>query len=181
MESTQSYKDAKGRARRVGSICGGGRYDGLVKQLLGITAPATGASIGVDRLAELLTLTGRNNTVIDGPVIVTVLDKTLMPEYQNIARSLRQAGIETEVYYGPNQGFKKLNKQLGYADDRNCTTAIILGSDELDKGVVSVRDLKLGKAIVDEVTDKKEWRARVQHEVPRADLVAFIGNLIEKK
>ena len=70
---------------------------------------------------------------------------------------------------------------MGYADDRNCTTAIILGSDELDKGVVSVRDLKLGKAIVDEVTDKKEWRARVQHEVPRTDLVAFIGNLIEKK
>jgi len=181
VESTQTYKDEKGRERRVGSICGGGRYDGLVKQLLGITAPATGASIGVDRLAELLTLTGRNSTLIDGPVIVTVLDAALMPEYQKIARSLRTAGIETEVYYGPNQGFKKLNKQLGYADDRNCTTAIILGSDELDKGVVTVRDLKLGKAIADEVTDKKEWRARVQHEVPSTDLVAFIGKLLEQK
>ena len=177
VESTQFYLDEKGRERRVGSICGGGRYDDLVKQLLGVKAPATGASIGVDRLAELLTLTNRGGTA-EGPLLITVLDLEMMPEYQKIAKQLREGGINTEVYYGPNQGFKKLKKQLSYADDKNCPIVILLGSDEFEKGVVSVRDLKMGRAIADEVTDKKEWRERVQHEVPRVDLVSFVNKLL---
>ena len=179
VESTQFYLDHKGRERRVGSICGGGRYDGLVKQLLGVNVPATGASIGVDRLAELLTLTNRGGTA-QGPLLITVLDKEMMPEYQKIAKELREGGVNTEVYYGPNQGFKKLKKQLTYADDKNCPIVILLGSDEFGKGVVSVRDLKMGREIADEVTDKKEWRARVQHEVSRTDLVSFVNKLLNK-
>ena len=179
VESTQTYKDEKGRKRRIGSICGGGRYDGLVKQLLGMKAPAVGASIGIDRLAELLMSTGRAGTAVDGPAIIIVFDTEMMPEYQKMARELRQGGVDVEIYYGPYQGFKKMKKQMSYADQKNCPIAIMLGSDELEKGVVSVRNLKLGKAIADTVTDKKEWREKTQHEVPRADLVSFVRKLIE--
>lgn len=178
VESTQSYKDAKGRSRKVGSICGGGRYDGLVAKLLGIKAPATGASIGVDRLAELLHLTGKLEATTDGPVLITVLDPDLSAEYQSIATSLRKAGIQTEVYYGFYQGFRKMKKQLSYADKKNCPIAILLGSDELEKGVVSVRNLKLGKALASEISDKKEFRRRTQNEVPRSELVGFIQQLL---
>ena len=163
VESLQTYKDAKGRERRVGSICGGGRYDGLVENLLHVKVPATGASIGVDRLAELLTLTGQVPEQIDGAVIVIVFDDDLMPLYQKTAMQLRAAGINTEIYYGAKRGLKH---QMAYADRNNCPLAIIIGGDEAAKGVASVKNLKLGKQLADTITDKNEWKQRVQKEIP---------------
>ncbi|MBK8965281.1 MAG: ATP phosphoribosyltransferase regulatory subunit [Lewinellaceae bacterium] len=130
VESKQTYKDEKGNDKKVGSICGGGRYDDLVEKLLGIKVPATGASIGVDRLAELLQLTKQASRQISGPVLVVVFDDNLMPEYQKIASQLRKAKIDAEVYYGYQRG---INKQLAYADKKNCPIAILLGEDELKK------------------------------------------------
>lgn len=175
VESRQTYTDEKGRERRVGAICGGGRYDDLVAQLLGIRVPATGASIGVDRLCELLMLTKQASAQADGPVFICMFDNQLMNEYQNMARDLREAGIATEIYYGYQKG---LNKQLSYADQKNCPLAILLGGDEHAKGVVSIKNLKLGKEISGEVTDKAEWTKRVQTEVKREDLVATIKLLL---
>lgn len=175
VESLQTYIDEKGRERRVGSVCGGGRYDGLVKNLLGISVPATGASIGVDRLAELLALTNQLPEKAVGPVLVIVFDDQLMPEYQKIARELRDNGLTAEVYYGFQRGLKK---QLAYADQKNCPVAILLGEDELQKGVVTVRNLRLGKEMAAEITDKDEWKSKVQFEVPRDQLITKISTLI---
>ncbi len=173
--STQSYIDEKGRERKIGSICGGGRYDGLVEKLLGLKVPATGASIGVDRLAELLTLTKRVPAKATGPVLVIVFDDIMMAEYQRIAFDLRQAGVEVEVYYGNQRGLKK---QLAYSDKKNCPVAILLGEDEVKKGVVTVRNLKLGKEMSSQMTDKAEWKDKVQMEVKREDLVAEVTKLL---
>ena len=167
VESLQTYKDAKGVERRVGSICGGGRYDGLVENLLHVKVPATGASIGVDRLAELLTLTGQVPEQIDGPVIVIVFDDELMPLYQKTAMNLRAAGINTEIYYGAKRGLKH---QMAYADRNNCPLAVIIGGDEAAKGVASVKNLKLGKQLAATITDKNEWKQRVQKEIPLDNL-----------
>ncbi len=177
VESTQTFKDEKGRERRVGSICGGGRYDNLVKNLLGIKVPATGASIGVDRLAELLFLTNRLPSVTQptGPVLVIVFDDELMPEYQVIARELRNKGVNTEVFYGFQRGLKK---QLAYADQKNCPVAIMLGEDELKKGVVTVRDLRLGKEMSSEIANKDEWKKNAQFEVQRELLIDKIVSMI---
>ncbi|MCX6583980.1 MAG: histidine--tRNA ligase [Candidatus Aminicenantes bacterium] len=177
VQSLQTYKDDKGRERRVGSICGGGRYDDLVKNLLGLRVPATGASIGVDRLAELLTLTNQVPGTLRGrgPVLVIVFDDHLMVEYQGIARELRDAGMDVEVYYGSQRGLKK---QLSYADDKNSPIAILLGEDELKKGVVTVRDLRLGKEMAAEISDKAEWKKKVQFEVSRSELLEKIRHLI---
>lgn len=176
VESKQTYTDEKGRERRVGAICGGGRYDDLVAQMLGIRVPATGASIGVDRLCELLMLTKQASAKADGPVFICMFDHTLMNEYQSMARELRAAGIPAEIYYGFQKG---LNKQLSYADQKNCPLAILLGGDELAKGIVSVKNLKLGKEISGEVTDKAEWTKRVQTEVKREDLVSAVQHLLQ--
>ncbi|MEM9547405.1 MAG: histidine--tRNA ligase [Bacteroidota bacterium] len=170
VESKQSYKDEKGRERRVGSICGGGRYDGLVKNLNGVAVPATGASIGVDRLAELLMLTNQVPNKVQGPVFIAVFDDELMPEYQKIAAELRENNIATEIYYGSSKGMKK---QFKYADKRNASLAIMLGSDEAERGVVSVKDLILGRQSF-EIQDRDEWKKRIQSEVKREDLVSFI-------
>lgn len=177
VESKQTYTDEKGRERRVGAICGGGRYDDLVAQMLGIKVPATGASIGVDRLCELLMLTKQAPEKADGPVFICMFDNQLMNEYQGMAHELREAGIPVEIYYGFQKG---LNKQLGYADQKNCPLAILLGGDELAKGIVSIKNLKLGKEISGEVTDKAEWTKRVQTEVKRNELVGAVQSLLNK-
>lgn len=175
VESLQTYKDAKGRERRVGSICGGGRYDGLVENLLHVKVPATGASIGVDRLAELLTLTGQVPEQIDGPAIIIVFDDNLMPLYQKTAMQLRAAGINTEIYYGAKRGLKH---QMAYADRNNSPLAIIIGGDEAAKGVASVKNLKLGKQLAETITDKNEWKKRVQTEIPLSTLADEIKKML---
>jgi histidyl-tRNA synthetase len=174
-ESLQTYIDEKGRKRKVGSICGGGRYDGLVEKLLGMKVPATGASIGVDRLAELLTLTNQVEKKADGPVLITIFDEKLMVEYQKIASNLRKNNISTEIYYGSK---KQLKHQLSYADEKNCPIAILLGEDEIKKGIVSVRNLKLGKQLSSEITDKNEWKKRVQSEVKMENLAEEIMKML---
>jgi histidyl-tRNA synthetase len=177
VESKQTYKDEKGNEKRVGSICGGGRYDDLVEKLLGIKVPATGLSIGVDRLAELLQLTNQAPEKISGPVLIVVFDNNLMPEYQKIASQLRKAKIDTEVYYGFERGLKR---QLAYADKRNCSVAIMMGENELQKGTITVKDLKAGKDIAADFTDKTEWLKTAQVEVKKEDLVKKVKELIKK-
>jgi histidyl-tRNA synthetase len=174
VESLLTYRDDKGRERRVGSICGGGRYDGLVEKLLGMKVPATGASIGVDRLAELLQMVKPGQTVAQGPVFIAYFDDELQPEYYRIARELRLAGIAAEVYVGNAKGFKKVNKQMSYADKKNCPLAILIGGNEAEKGVATVKNLKLGKELESTTTDKQAWISQVQQEVPLGDLVAYI-------
>ena len=171
VESLDFYRDRKGRKRKVGAICGGGRYDGLVENLTGIKVPAVGASIGVDRLAELLTLTQQAPPPPQGPVVIIVFDDFLMPEYQKIAAQLRKAGIATEIYYGQKKGLKK---QFQYADRKNSPFAIMIGSNELEKGVATVKDLWLGKQQTG-IKDKDEWRKKVQQEVPLDKLVEFFS------
>jgi histidyl-tRNA synthetase len=179
VESLLKITDEKGKERRVGSICGGGRYDGLVENLLGIKVPAVGASIGVDRLAALLEMANALPPKEDGPVLVTYLDSEFALEYQKIAAELRAAGIKAETYCGEyRKGGKALLKQLKYADSRNSPVAIMLGGNEFEKGVVSVRNLKKGAELAATVEDKKEWQNLVQKEVKREDLVGFVKGLL---
>lgn len=176
VESLMTYTDRKGRKRQVGSICGGGRYDGLVENLLGMKVPATGASIGVDRLAELLSLAGQTAEKEAQTALIIVFDDTMMPQYQKIAAELRQNQVKTEIYYGGNRNLKK---QFSYADTKNAAVAIMVGEDEIAKDVVTIKDLKLGKQMQD-IKDKDEWRQRVQFEVPRSQMVEKVKELVNK-
>ena len=175
VEYVGTYTDSKGRKRKVGSICGGGRYDGLVEKSLGMKVPAVGASIGVDRLAEILTLTKQTPELAQGPVIIVAFDNNLMTEYQKIAFALRAKNIEVEVYYGSR---KNLKKQLSYADKKNCPIAILIGENEFNNGVATVRNLKLGKELASQISDKKEWRERVQTEIKRENLTEEILKML---
>ena len=177
VESLQTYKDEKGRERRVGSICGGGRYDGLVENLLGVKVPATGASIGVDRLAELLTLTNQAQINNDGPVIIIAFDDSLMPLYQKTAMQLRSAGIDTEISYGAKRGLKH---QMAYADRNNSPLAVIIGSNEAEKGVATIKNLRLGKQLAESIADKNEWKNKVQQEVAIEKIAEEIKKILEK-
>ena len=177
-ELTFEIKDEKGRPRSFGSVAGGGRYDDLVKRFTGQEVPATGVSIGVDRLLAALHMKGRLNTDTTGPVVVTVMDRDRMADYQGIVSELRNAGIRAEVYLGNPKSF---GNQLKYADQRNSPIAIIQGGDELEAGTLQVKDLILGAKIA-ETASQEEWSERPQQfEIPRADLVSRIKALLDEQ
>ncbi|MCE8440317.1 His/Gly/Thr/Pro-type tRNA ligase C-terminal domain-containing protein, partial [Rhodovulum sulfidophilum] len=137
--------------------------------------PATGVSIGVDRLLAALRAKGRAGAGMDGPVIVTVMDRDRMAEYQTMVGELRSAGIRAEVYLGNPKNF---GNQLKYADKRQSPVAIIQGSDEAARGVVQIKDLVLGAKIA-ESASLEEWKSQpAQFEAARADLVAEVRRLL---
>ena len=175
-ELTFEITDDKGRPRQFGSVAGGGRYDDLVKRFTGQSVPAVGISIGVDRLLAALHAKGRIGTAAEGPVVVTVMDRTRMADYQAMVAELRNAGIRAEVYLGNPKNF---GNQLKYADRRGSPVAVIQGEDEAARGVVQIKDLVLGARIAESAT-LEEWKDQpAQREVARADLVQAVAAMIE--
>ncbi|NGM44032.1 histidine--tRNA ligase [Rhodobacter sp. SGA-6-6] len=176
-ELTFEILDDKGRKRQFGSVAGGGRYDGLVKRFTGQDVPATGISIGIDRLLAALRAKGRSTGDTAGPVVVTVMDRDRMADYMAMVGELRAAGLRAEVYLGNPKNF---GNQLKYADKRQSPVAVIQGWDEAGKGSVILKDLILGARIAESAT-LEEWKDRpAQVEVPRADLVAEVRKMLGK-
>jgi histidyl-tRNA synthetase len=174
-ELTFEILDEKGRKRQFGSVAGGGRYDDLVKRFTGQSVPATGVSIGVDRLLAALRAKGRTSGAAPGPVVVTVMDRDRMADYMAMVADLRNAGIRAEVYLGNPKNF---GNQLKYADKRQSPVAVIQGGNEADKGTVILKDLILGAQIAQNAT-LEEWKDRpAQVEIARADLVAEVRKML---
>lgn len=174
-ELTFEIMDEKGRPRQFGSVAGGGRYDDLVKRFTGQSVPATGVSIGVDRLLAALRAKGRSAGDSAGPVVVTVMDRDRMADYMAMATELRGAGLRAEVYLGNPKNF---GNQLKYADKRASPVAVIQGSSEAEKGTVILKDLILGAKIAAGAS-LEEWKQRpAQVEVPRAGLVAAVRQML---
>ena len=174
-ELTFKIKDEKGRLRQFGSVAGGGRYDDLVKRFTGQEVPATGISIGVDRLLAALRMKGRVGQTAPGPVVITVMDRDRMSDYQSMAAELRAAGIRAEVYLGNPKNF---GNQLKYADKRKSPIAIIEGDVEKAAGIVQIKDLILGAELAKKAS-LEEWKARPsQIESPRAELIEQVRKML---
>ena len=176
-ELTFEILDEKGRKRQFGSVAGGGRYDDLVKRFTGQAVPATGVSIGVDRLLAALRAKGRAGAEAAGPVVVTVMDRDRMADYMAMVGELRAAGIRAEMYLGNPKNF---GNQLKYADKRQSPIAVIQGGTEAEACVVILKDLILGAQIAQNAT-LEEWKDRpAQVEIPRADLVAAVKRMLTR-
>ncbi|NDV86093.1 histidine--tRNA ligase [Aurantimonas aggregata] len=182
----------KGQKVQFGSVGGGGRYDGLVSRFMSQPVPATGFSIGVSRLMTALKNLGRLETAErPGPVVVTVMDRDRMADYQAMAARLRAAlntdadgnptaePVPVEVFQGNP---KQFGKQLQYADRRNAPVVIIQGGDEKAAGKIQVKDLIEGKKIAETIEDNAEWReARAGQElVDEADMVEAVRAILAR-
>ncbi len=159
----------EGSRHAFGSVAGGGRYDDLVARFTGQKVPATGASIGVDRLLAALKALGKVDAR-EGrcPVLVTTMDKRLRSKYQEWATRLRDAGIPTELYVGTG----RVDKQFKYADRRGFTAAIVGGEDEVGQGQVSIKDLRQGEELskaADLAADRKAWLEQLPGQFTCAD------------
>jgi len=163
--------DEKGNPVRFGSVGGGGRYDDLVARFTGQKVPATGFSIGVSRLQAALNLIGRAPKPTPGPVVVTVMDKDRIADYQKLVQTLREADIRAELYLGNP---KKFGRQLEYADKRGAPVAVIQGENERDAGEVILKDLIEGAKVAAAIKDNKEWK-----ETRPAQVSIKTENLVE--
>jgi len=165
-------------APEFGSIFGGGRYDDLVMRFLGERVPATGASIGVDRLLAALTKLGRvESRRATAKVLVTAIDESLTDDYFQMTFELRRAGIPTELYLGSERG---VGKQLKHADRAGIPIALLYGADEKARGVVTLKDMASGRQRSEALKGREQWRQERpgQIELPRTDLVTGIRTMI---
>lgn len=168
-------------AREYGSVMAGGRYDQLIGLFSGERVPATGASIGIDRLFDAMRkyalIKSRPSTA---DVIVTIMVKEKTVEYLKMAKQLREEGINTEVYVGEET---KIGKQLEYADKCGIPIAVIVGPHEFSNNQITLKDLRLLGREEAEIEDRKEWlKARIgQKTVPREKFIEEIKQLLTQK
>ncbi len=134
-------KNIKGQVIQFGSIGGGGRYDNLVNNFGSFNAPATGISIGLDRLVFALMQKKEFKIKQSKPVVICIFDKNSMKEYINVQTILRKAGISVEIYPGES----KLKKQMEYANKIKSPAVILYGEDEIKSGKLTLRNLSSGK------------------------------------
>ncbi len=125
---------------KIGSVTGGGRYDGLLKALGGPDLPAVGTTIGMERILDVIEELGlwKNIELQTTKTLVTVFSPELMNQSIEVANKLRSVGIQTELYL---DGTTKIEKQLKYADKKNIPLVIIVGADEIAQKVVRVKNM----------------------------------------
>ncbi len=147
---------------QIGSICSGGRYDDLASNYTKSRLPGVGISIGATRLFWQLREAGLIATADSSvEVLVGLMDDARLADSLAIARELRAAGICTEVQLEA----KKLTRQFQYADRSGIRYMVLLGEDELARGVVTVKDL----------------RRQEQFELARPELAAGLKAKLEQQ
>jgi histidyl-tRNA synthetase len=168
--------DEDGNSVRIGSVGGGGRYDDLVARFTGEKIPATGFSVGISRLAAAFSISGAL-TALDGPVVVLNMDRENPATALQLATELRRAGLRAEAYMGSSG----MRPQMKYADRRRAPVVVMVGTDELEKGVVTIKDLKEGARKAASIESNQEYReARPgQFEAPRAEMITRIRAIVE--
>ena len=179
-ELLMETKDEYGKPVRFGSVGGGGRYDDLVARFTGQSVPATGFSMGVSRLYSALRLLGKTqDTETTAPVVVLVMDKERLGDYQKMVQQLRAANIRAEMYVGTS-GMKA---QMKYADKRGSPLVVIQGGDEKAKGEVTLKDLALGAKLASGVESREEYASQrlAQVSIPEFDLVSAVKKMLERK
>ena len=139
----------------VGSVSGGGRYDGLVGMFSGRQVPAVGISLGLERLLVVMEERGMlTGAATQTSVLVTRFSADLDGASARAAASLRAQGIAAELWLGEPGS---LGKQFKYAAGRNIPYAVVIGPEEAAAGEVNVKDLRSGeqgKMALSAVADK---------------------------
>ena len=126
-------------AKKIGSVCSGGRYNNLASLYTSETIPGVGASIGLDRLLAGLEMTGEEKkSEIFTDIIIFCFDPKFNGFYHRLCEELRDNGFRCEVF--PEN--KKLGQQFSFAEKKNIPLAVICGEDEMAKQSVSLKDLR---------------------------------------
>jgi histidyl-tRNA synthetase len=137
-----------------GTVIGGGRYDGLIELLGGPPTAGIGWAGGIERLVALVKVLEKEPPEPERPVAIIPMGAAAEQRALGLARELRRAEVPVELAYRGN-----MKRRLQRANKLNASHALILGEDELAKGVVALKDLDTGE----------------QEEVPLDEVVDFLG------
>lgn len=126
------------KGEKIGSVAGGGRYDNLIELYGGRPTPATGISLGIERIMEILKKRAIKLPKTKIKVFVANVDPSLKKEAVKIAMRLREGGIETQT----DLMGRSLTKQLEYANSLGIPFVVIVGKEEVKKNKFKLRDMK---------------------------------------
>ncbi len=126
------------------SVCAGGRYDGLVAQLGGAPTPGIGWAMGQERIVMLLQKLGLTGSVEHPQLYMVVAGAGAELQAFKVAESLRDAWPQLRLQY--NLGGGNFKTQFKRADKSGAAYALVLGEDEMARGVVAIKDLRAGRA-----------------------------------
>ena len=135
------YETFLNQYRELGSVCSGGRYENLAEHYTDKKLPGVGISIGLTRLfykLNELNLINADKKSVAEVLIVPMLEDLSVPI--KIANNLRSNGINTEIYLND----KKLKAKMKYADKLEIPFVIVVGEDEVNSGVVKIKNMKTG-------------------------------------
>lgn len=125
-----------------GTVCAGGRYDGLIAQIGGKAAPAVGWALGVERILELLKA---QNLLPAAPVpdaYAIIPQAEVLPQVLQTLRALRQAGVQVQMHATGTDSYGSMKSQFKKADASGARYALIFGDSEVAAGQVAVKPLR---------------------------------------
>lgn len=142
-----------------GTVCAGGRYDGLVEQLGGKPTPAVGFGMGLERLLLLLETLGLQAPTAAPDVYAVVPDPAELPRILPTLEALRAVGVAVQMHAGRGS-FKS---QFKKADGSGARYALVFGADELARGEVAVKPLRDGAEQTSrQLADVAAWAAELR-------------------
>ena len=138
---TEAFVDS---SQALGAVASGGRYDDLTSHFSSARLPGVGASLGIDRLAALLSdLSAQDYHSDQNLLMIATFDGVDPKLYVMLAHELRKAGLAVETYLGADS----LTRQLRYADRGGFSVVLLSGPDEVRKGVIVLKHLKRGDSV----------------------------------
>jgi len=147
-----------------GTVCGGGRYDYLIEQVGGKSAPAVGWALGVERVLALLEEQGAQLPDAAPHAYAIVPDAQSLPIVLNYIRQLRDLGVNVQMHAGAGDGVGSMKSQFKKADSSGAQFALIFGPDELAQNMVSVKSLRDGGVAqrTESLTSIEAWANSLQ-------------------
>ena len=151
-----------------GTICAGGRYDGLIGQMGGKSAPAVGWALGVERVLELLKEQGAQPPEPVPDAFAVIPDAAALPQVLQCLQGLRAAGVSVQMHApagGLAEGMGSMKSQFKRADASGARYALIFGPDELAQGSVAVKPLRAGPGEgqrLQPLSDVSTWAAHLR-------------------
>ncbi len=147
-----------------GTLCGGGRYDGLYELLGGKPTPGVGWGMGIERVLELLKEQGKSSAlpVVDAYAIIP--DAAALPVAMHSVQLLRSAGVSVQMHASTGEGMGSMKSQFKKADSSGARYALVFGADELAQGQVLVKSLRDGQGAqrLESLTNPALWASTLQ-------------------
>lgn len=150
-----------------GTVCGGGRYDGLIEQLGGKSAPAVGFGLGIERLLLLIQALGLPVPDASPHAYAVVPPGAPLPQVMAVLEALRARGVRVQQHGAGPDGPGSMKSQFKKADASGAAHALVFGADELAQGMVTIKSLRdgAGAQVQRPLADAAAWAASLQSTV----------------